>query len=132
MLILAYLITVPVVAIVDFLWIGIVMKNFYQDRIGHLFASSFSIPAAVVLYFLMILGIMYFAAYPAYLARSLSSAALSGAALGFFGYGLYDLTNMATLKNWPLSMTLVDMAWGTVLCSLGSIVAYLLLVWLKG
>jgi uncharacterized membrane protein len=72
-------------------------------------------PAAVIFYLIYILGIVLFAIQPALAADSLQKAVLLGAALGFFAYATYDLTNLATLKDWPVLLVVVDIAWGTFL-----------------
>ena len=110
--------------LVDLVWLGFVAKDFYRSSIGHLMGESFNIPAAVVFYLVYTAGIFFFAVNPALEAVDWQKAAFLGAAFGFFAYATYDLTNMATLKDWPLGITLADMAWGTVLSSLVASVGY--------
>lgn len=114
-----YAISVPVFFIVDMIWLGFVASNFYRDRIGHLMEINW--PAAIVFYFVFLLGLTYFAMYPA-AQEGWRYALLLGALFGFFTYATYDLTNLATLKDWPLSLVVVDMIWGTIL---GAVVAAL-------
>lgn len=111
---LVYGISLPVFLLVDLLWIGVVAQSFYTDQIGHL-RGAINWYAALAFYVIFLLGLTYFAAYPAALAQSVVNAALLGGLYGFFVYAAYDLTNMATLRDWPLVMTLVDISWGTVL-----------------
>ena len=109
-----YLISVPIFFIIDMLWLGVFAKDFYQSRLGHLLGEVQWGPA-ILFYLLFLLGLTYFAIYPATVAGSITLAITLGAAFGFFTYMTYDLTNLATLKDWPLSIVLVDIIWGTVL-----------------
>src|SRR5580658_1149276 len=109
---LAYILTLPILAGLDLLWAGVLMKGFYHDRIGYLFSSSLHWPALVVLYLFFAFALYYFAILPGYSARMLSKAILNAALLGALAYATYDLTNMATLSPWPLSVTALDILWG--------------------
>ncbi len=115
-----YLLTIPVFFLIDMVWLGVVAKTFYQSKLGHLLGPV-NWSAALVFYLLFIVGIMIFAVAPALNSGTLGKAVLLGALFGFFAYATYDLTNLATLKDWPLSVTLVDMVWGAVLS--GSVAA---------
>ena len=116
-----YLLSLPIFFIIDLLWLGVIAKSFYRDRIGHLMEISWA--PAIVFYLIFLLGLTYFATYPA-LAGGWKTALLLGALFGFFTYATYELTNLATLKDWPLSLVLVDIAWGTVLGGLVAVVTF--------
>jgi uncharacterized membrane protein len=118
-----YLLTVPVFFAIDMLWLGVIAKDFYQDKLGHLLGPV-NWPAAVLFYFFFIVGIIFFAVVPALEAESLQKAFFLGAFLGLLTYATYDLTNLATLKDWPLLVTVVDMIWGMVLTSSVAVVSY--------
>ncbi len=109
-----YLISVPVFFLIDMIWLGVVARDFYQNKIGQLLGEVNWV-AAIIFYLVFLVGLTFFAIYPAVLADKLLQACIYGALFGFFTYATYDLTNLATLKSWPLSVTLVDMMWGTVL-----------------
>lgn len=111
-----YLALVPVFFAIDFLWLGTIAQKFYQAQIGHLLASPFNIPAAVAFYLMFIVGIMIFAVLPGIEAGSWKTALLWGVLFGFFTYATYDLTNLATLRDWPFTVVVVDIAWGMILC----------------
>ncbi len=111
-----YMVTLIAFFVIDMIWLGLVAKNFYREQIGFIMAPRVNWPAAIIFYLLFIAGLLYFATYPALASGSLSKALISGALFGFICYATYDLTNLATLKNWPLKVTLVDLVWGTVLC----------------
>lgn len=107
-----YAISVPIFFIIDMVWLGFVASNFYRDRIGHLMEINWT--AAVIFYLIFLIGLTYFAIYPA-LGDGWQRALFLGAMFGFFTYLTYDMTNLATLKDWPLSLVVVDIIWGTVL-----------------
>lgn len=83
-------------------------------------------PVAIIFYLLFIIGLVIFAIAPAIEKKSLASAVLMGGLFGFFTYATYDLTNLATLKNWPLTVSIVDIIWGTILAASVSTVTYLI------
>lgn len=128
MTIVAYALTVCVMAALDFLWLGVVAKSFYADRLAHLLAPSITWWAAGTFYLSFVLALYYFAVNPAYAARSLSVALMNGAFLGLAAYATYDLTNTATLPSWPVSVTLVDVAWGAFTSAVTAAAGYKLLV----
>ncbi len=120
-----YFISIPVFIIIDYFWIGIIAKDFYQVRLAHLF-GEFNLTAAIILYVVLLAGLTFFAIYPAYQAGSLVQAVVYGALFGFFTYFTYDLTNQATLKDWPVIVTIIDIAWGTFVSGLvAGVVFYL-------
>jgi uncharacterized membrane protein len=110
--ILIWLICTVIFLIIDLAWLGIIAKPFYQRGIGHLMAENFRMGAAALFYAVYVIGIIYFAVWGAV---DWKAAALNGALFGFFCYATYDMTNYATLRDWPLSMAVIDITWGTVL-----------------
>ena len=126
-----YLLTVPVFFAIDLLWLGVVAKELYQKNLAHLLSPDVNWPAALLFYFMYIAGIILFAVKPAIDSQSLAKAAFWGALFGFFTYATYDLTNLATLRGWPLKVVLVDIAWGTLLCTLVASASYLIGRWLE-
>jgi uncharacterized membrane protein len=122
-----YAVSVPIFFLIDMLWLGVVARDFYQTRLGHLFGEV-QWPAAIVFYLIFLAGLTLFAIYPGVLAGKVTTALLWGALFGFFTYATYDLTNLATLRDWPLMVTIVDIVWGTVLgAGVASITALLYL-----
>jgi len=102
-------------AVLDGLWLGVVMKGFYRERLAPIarmegggLAPVWA--AALPVYVLLGFGLALFVVPRA---ATVPEAALLGAALGLVVYGVYDLTNYATLKDWPLAVTAADIAWGT-------------------
>ena len=126
-----YLLTIPVFFAIDILWLGFIAKRFYREKLGAFLNPEVNWIAAGIFYLLFIIGIIFFAVVPAKAKDSLSVAAIYGALFGFFTYATYDLTNLATLKNWPFSIVIVDIIWGTVLCSLVAIISFLISRWIN-
>jgi uncharacterized membrane protein len=122
--IVSYILTALVFFAIDLAWLGLVARNMYNRYIGHLMSSQVNWVAAVVFYLAFIVGILVFAVYPSVDKDSLLRAILLGALFGFFTYSTYDLTNLATLKDWPLSITIIDIAWGMVLTGAVSAVGF--------
>jgi uncharacterized membrane protein len=120
-----YLLTIPVFFIIDMIWIGLIGNKFYQSQIGFLLGPV-NWTAAIIFYLIYIVGIIFFAVHPALLDGSLGKAVLLGALFGFFTYATYDFTNLATIKDWPLLVTVVDLAWGTFLSASVATVSYLI------
>jgi uncharacterized membrane protein len=116
-------------AALDFLWLGVVAKSFYRDGIGHLMAPAPNLPAAAAFYLLYPIGLMVFAVLPS--GGDWLRALALGALFGLFCYGTYDLTNLAVLKDWPLPVTLVDIAWGAVVSAVGASAGAWVLRWLN-
>ena len=113
--VLLYFITLTVFFLVDMVWLGVVAKTFYRKHLGFLMGPKVVWPAAVLFYLLFIAGLLVFAVRPALAAGAPLKALLLGAFLGLVSYATYDLTNLATLKDWPVVVTAVDLVWGTVL-----------------
>ena len=126
MLLKLYAIALPVFFSIDMLWLGLVAKNFYAKQIGFLMKTNINWPAAIIFYFLFLVGLVLFVISPAVEKKSLFTAIVMGGLFGFFTYATYDLTNLATLKNWPLMVSLVDMAWGVILSASVSTITYLI------
>ena len=126
-----YLLTIPVFFAIDLLWLGVVAKNFYQNSLSHLLSQDVNWPAAFLFYFMYIVGIILFAVKPGLEAGSLAKAAMWGALFGFFTYATYDLTNLATLREWPIKVVVVDILWGTVLCTLVASGSFMIGRWLE-
>lgn len=124
-LIFTYLFSLFVFLGIDFIWLSFIAKNFYRQHIGHLMASSPQLLPAGIFYLTFVVGVIIFAALPGLKESSLSKTLLLAAAFGFFTYSTYDLTNLATLKNWPLIVTIVDIIWGMFIASVTALAAFL-------
>ncbi len=122
--ILSYFLTSLVFFAIDMVWLGLLAKGLYQRMLGPLLAEQVNWAAALIFYFLFIGGIFIFAILPALEKESWRYALLYGCLFGFFTYATYDLTNLATLKNWPLQVVFIDIAWGMVLTGSVAIAGY--------
>jgi uncharacterized membrane protein len=109
----AYGLVALVFLALDAAWLSTMADRLYRPTIGHLMAPQFAIAPALVFYALYFAGVVYFAIAPGIAERSALTAAARGAALGLLAYATYDLTNQATLRDWPWLLTLADLAWGT-------------------
>ena len=117
-----YLISVPVFFIIDMVWLGFVASSFYKNQLGDMLQISW-LPA-IAFYLIYLVGLIIFAVYPGVSEGSWKTALIYGALFGFFTYATYDMTNLATLKDWPLAVVVVDILWGTLLGASVSVVTY--------
>ena len=119
-----------VFTLIDLGWLLKVAPSMYQNYIGHLMAESFNGLAALLFYLLFHVGLLYFVLVPALKERSWSMVLIGALMYGLVTYGTYDLTNLATLKQWPWQITVIDLIWGSVLTvSTSSIVYALATLW---
>ncbi len=123
-----YAVTTVIFFIIDMLWLGLIAKNFYRQKLGFILSSEVNWTAAIIFYLLYIGGILYFAVLPALKEHSWQTALMQGTILGILCYATYDLTNMATIKNWPLVIVIVDIIWGAVLTGSCALISYLIAV----
>jgi uncharacterized membrane protein len=129
---IAYLAAALVMGGLDFTWLSLTRAPLYQRGIGPLLAAEPNMMAAIAFYLLYLAGVVFFAVRPALVDGAWTAALLPGAILGLVAYGTYDLTNMATLKGWPLHVTLIDMAWGCLLTAVtAGLGAWAALAWEK-
>ena len=110
---------------IDMVWLGLVARTFYRNYLDFLLTPNTNWIAAVLFYLLFSLGVMVFVVVPGLQDNSLKATLLRAALFGLITYATYDLTNLATVKNWPVLITVVDMAWGTVLSVAVSFVGFL-------
>jgi uncharacterized membrane protein len=122
--ILVYLASLAAFLAIDLTWLGVVARDFYRARLGYLLSPNPNWAAAIIFYMLFVGGLLYFAVLPGVAAGSLRQALVAGALFGFFTYATYDLTNLATVKDWPWALSVVDMAWGTVLATAVAFVGF--------
>ena len=113
--VVAYAVAALVMAGLDFIWLSLTVDPLYHRALGAVLAEKPYMPAAVAFYLIYVLGIVFFAVWPALENGDWRTAVMRGAVFGFLAYATYDLTNVATLKVWSLKVSLIDMAWGTFL-----------------
>jgi len=121
-----YIIAFIIFLAIDAIWLGLVAPKFYKAQIGHLMADKPNLVAALVFYLIFIVGVVYFVVNPAVEAQSITKVLVAGVLFGLITYATYDLTNLATLKDWPIVVTVVDLVWGTTLSTLIGLFTYLI------
>lgn len=124
-----YIIAFIIFLIVDAIWLGLVATKFYKNTIGHLMADKPNYIAAGIFYLIYIGGIVFFT-YQGIVEGNIGKVLLNAAIFGFIAYATYDLTNLATLKDWPIKVTIVDLIWGTSLSTIISMLSYYIYHWI--
>lgn len=119
-LLISYALTFAVFLLIDMAWLGFIAKGLYKKYLGGFLSDQVNWTAAIVFYLLFVVGVFIFAIMPSVEKGSVVSAIVLGALFGFFTYATYDLTNLATLKNWPLNIVFIDILWGSVLTGIVS------------
>ena len=125
-----YALMVPVFFILDMIWLGLVARGFYRNRLGDLLSDNVNWAAAVIFYLLFLLGLLVFVVLPAADKGGLGSCILRGLFFGLITYATYDLTNLATLRGWPVSVAVVDILWGMALSAMVGTAGYGFARWL--
>jgi uncharacterized membrane protein len=126
-----YFVTLIAFFAIDMVWLGLVARTFYRKYLGFLMAPSPNWLAAIIFYLLFIVGILVFVVLPGLEDNSFKTTLLRAALFGLITYATYDLTNLATVKDWPVLITVVDMAWGTVLSVAVSSISFWVGKWLS-
>lgn len=122
-----YGITLAVFLAIDMMWLTVIAKKLYADKLGYLMAPKANLLAALLFYLLFVLGLMVFVVSPALAAGSWKHALFYGLFFGLVTYATYDLTNLATVRDWPLLITVIDLAWGAAVSGVTALVSYLLI-----
>jgi uncharacterized membrane protein len=125
-----YLITLAAFLSIDMIWLGLVARTLYRNYLGFLMAPKPNWLAAIIFYLLFVLGLLIFVILPGVKENALGATLLRAALFGLITYATYDLTNLATLKDWPVFITVVDMVWGTILSVAVGYIGYMAGKWL--
>jgi uncharacterized membrane protein len=125
----AYIGAAAVMLVLDALWLTLAVPRIYKPALGDLLLERPNLPAAGLFYLLYVVGVVVLAVLPSVDAKSWLQALALGGLLGLVCYGTYDFTNLATLKGWPLGLTIVDVCWGVVLTSLASLAGFFAVSW---
>jgi uncharacterized membrane protein len=112
--------------LIDFVWLAFISPSLYKSQIGHLMASNVKYIPALAFYLLFVFAILILAIYPGLYENNLMKAIYLGALVGLVSYGTYDLTNYATLRDWPLKIVIIDLIWGTFLSSSTATISFLI------
>ncbi|ANH07758.1 DUF2177 family protein [Shinella sp. HZN7] len=124
-IVIAYLAAGIAFLIVDAIWLTTMADTLYRPLLGDKLEAQFRLAPAIAFYLIYVAGIVFFAVLPALQGGGLSKAALNGAVLGLVAYATYDLTNQATLRDWPLAVTLADIPWGAFVTAVGGSAGFL-------
>ncbi|MCF7820428.1 MAG: DUF2177 family protein [Candidatus Pacebacteria bacterium] len=119
-----YLFTLATFFIIDMIWLGAVASKFYQKNLKEVIDLDFKIGPAVLFYVIFVLGLFIFVIEPAYRISDFSNAGIYGGLFGLIAYATYDLTNLSTIKKWPLKLVVIDIIWGAILGALTSLIGY--------
>lgn len=125
-ILVAYGTTAAIFLAIDAIWLSKIATRFYFDRIGHLLMDKPNLGAAAVFYIIYVVGILIFAVLPALRNESFCHALVYGGLFGFFAYLTYDMTNYATMRDWPFTVVVVDVLWGTFLSGVSAAGGYYL------
>lgn len=125
-----FLATLAAFLAIDLIWLGFVARSLYNRHLGFLLSPSPNWPAAILFYLLFVVGLLVFVVVPGLQANALGRTLGLAAFFGLVTYATYDLTNLATVKDWPLIITVVDLAWGATLSTLVAGIGFLAGRWL--
>lgn len=124
---LYYGIALGVFMVIDLIWLGFVAKDLYSKYLGYLMADKVNWLAALIFYLVFIGGVCYFVLYPSLMDKNIMNLIIRAVLFGFITYATYDLTNLATLKDWPIHITIIDLIWGTTLSTSVSVISYFII-----
>jgi len=122
-----YAIALVIFLAIDMIWLMVISKSLYAQHLGYLMAPKAKLFAALIFYILFVFGLQFFVLNPALASSSWTMALFAGMFFGLVTYATYDLTNLATVKDWPLLITVIDLAWGTFVSGLTSILSFLII-----
>ncbi len=125
----AWAVTFVVLLVIDMIWLGVVAKGMYQEAMGDLMSPNPRLAFAAVFYLIYPVGLLVFAIVPGLAAQGVMRAALMGGLFGMFCYATYDLTNLAVIRNWPLALSFIDIAWGTLVSGVAAAAGAATLRW---
>lgn len=120
-----------VFALIDAVWLTASAK-LYRDKLSHVMRDKPNLIAAVVFYIIYVFGVTYFGLHPAVEAHNIGAGLLGAGLLAFIAYATYDLTNLATIKKWPVRIVIIDMIWGTLATTVSTGIAYIICVHIFG
>jgi uncharacterized membrane protein len=121
---LQYGIALLVFFAIDLVWLAVIAQKLYAKYLGYLLAKQVNWAAAIIFYLIFIGGLMFFVISPSLLDLNVQQLLIRAALYGFITYATYDLTNLATIRDWPITITLIDLVWGTFLSTSVSVVSF--------
>jgi uncharacterized membrane protein len=125
----AWAVTFVVLLVIDMIWLGVVAKGMYQEAMGDLMSPNPRLAFAAVFYLAYPIGLLVFAIVPGLDQQGVLRAASLGALFGLFCYATYDLTNLAVIRDWPLALSFIDIAWGALVSGVAAAAGAAALRW---
>ena len=122
-----YVVALVIFLAIDMVWLTLIAKSLYAQHLGYLMAPRAKLVAALVFYLLFVLGLQFFVLNPALAQGSWKTALFAGMFFGLVTYATYDLTNLATVKDWPVLITVIDLAWGSFVSGITSLLSFLVI-----
>ncbi|MBP1754334.1 MAG: hypothetical protein H6Q59_732 [Firmicutes bacterium] len=122
-----FFISLVVFLIIDMVWLTLIAKSIYSKYLGYLMAPKVNFLAAFIFYIIFIIGLSVFVIHPAFVNDSWRSALFMGMFFGLITYATYDLTNLATVKDWPVFITVIDLIWGSMVSGATAFISFLLI-----
>ena len=121
----AYVSSLLIFLAIDAIWLTTMSQRLYRRYLGDILVETFSPVPAALFYLIYVAGIIIFATAPAFSTGRWTTAAIYGALYGFFAYATYDLTNQATIRGWPVAITIADICWGSLLSATTAVLGFL-------
>lgn len=128
----AYIAALVIFGVIDILWLTFVGAKLFRDTLGDVLAQDVRMAPAIAFYLLYPLGVVFFAIAPALRDASVMTALINGAMFGLMTYATYDLTNYATVRNWTLNLTIIDLSYGAALTAATALLGYWITRWFSG
>jgi len=122
--VLAYVAALCAFFVLDFIWLVILTRDFYEAEVGTLMTNQPKLVPGIAFYFLDVIGVVVFAVAPALARASWRHALILGALFGFMTYATYDLTNLSLLRGWTTAVSLVDIGWGCCVTALSALAGF--------
>lgn len=122
-----FLIVMGVFLAIDIVWLAFISRSLYAKYLGYLMAPKVNFVAALIFYLIFVVGIMYFVLNPALAKGEWVTAFLPGMFFGLIAYATYDLTNQATIRDWPMLITVIDLIWGSSLSAATATISYFII-----
>lgn len=122
-----YGIMLGIFLVIDFIWLTVIAKSLYAQHLGYLMAPKANLVAALIFYLLFVVGLQFFVLNPALLNGNWVSVLLSGMFFGLVTYATYDLTNLATVRDWPILITFIDLVWGSFVSGITALLSFLII-----
>ncbi len=119
-----YILSLSVFLVIDMIWLLVISKKLYSDQLGYLMAKSPNLYAALAFYLIFIAGLLFFVIEPSLASNNWQYALFAGAFFGLVTYATYDLTNLATIRDWPILITAIDLVWGSFVSGSTALVSF--------